>query len=140
MGPHFTFFSSVPPQINSSDFVNNPGNCLDLTQNLENTQQVGTELCVRAGPSAKLTLNCKILDGLPVPNMWWLKDGKKLYLALLAGSYNETSQNQTLSLLLPNEASTTAKQHIEGNYTCTAINTAGMVSASSYVTLFGGIK
>lgn len=111
--------------------MNSPGNCWDLTQDLENTQQVGLRLCVIAGPSAQLTLKCDILDGIPTPDIRWLKDG-----TLIAGPYNQTSFSLTLTL--PSDASNVAKGEIEGNYSCVAINAAGIASVSSYVTLFGG--
>ena len=120
----------MPPKINQSDISNSPGNCLDLTQNLENYQRIGIDLCVRAGPDAELTLECEILEGEPTPDVKWLKDGKELV-------YANASNN--LTLLLPANASTAAKLAIEGNYTCVAINKAGIVSASSYILLFGGI-
>lgn len=123
----------MPPQINSSKLVNSPGNCLDLTQDLKNTQQVGLRLCVRAGPSAQLTLRWDILDGIPSPDVKWFKDG-----ILLAGPYNQTSHSLTLTL--PSDASNVAKTEIEGNYSCVATNIAGTASVSSYVTLFGGIN
>ncbi|CAI8032744.1 hypothetical protein GBAR_LOCUS18487, partial [Geodia barretti] len=36
-----TIIVTVPPRINSSELVTSPGNCLDLTQSLVNTQPVG---------------------------------------------------------------------------------------------------
>lgn len=86
-----------------------------------------------AGPSAELTLKCDILDGIPTPDIKWLKDG-----TLIAGPYNQTSFSLTLSL--PSDASNAAKREIEGNYSCVAVNAAGIASVSSYVTLFGGIN
>lgn len=125
---------AVPPQINTSKLVNSPGNCLDLTHDLENAQQVGLKLCVKAGPSAQLTLRCDITEGIPTPVVKWLKDGNEV---LTSGGYNPISLNLTLSL--PTNASNAEKEEIEGNYTCVAINVAGVASASSHVTLFGGI-
>ena len=128
----FLFFS-VPPKINQSDVANSPGNCLDLTQSLENSHRIGIDICVRAGAGAELTLECAILQGVPTPDIKWLKDGKEL---VSATSYTNTSKHLTLSL--PTNASRAAKLSIEGNYSCVAINKAGIVSASSYVLLFGG--
>ena len=123
------YSTTVPPKINQSNISNSPGNCLDLTQNLKNYQRIGIDLCVKAGPGAKLTLECEILEGEPIPHVKWLKDGKELV-------YANTSNKLTLAL--PTNANNTAKLTIEGNYTCAAINEAGIVSASSYVLLFGG--
>ena len=129
-----SLFFPVPPRINSSDTVTSPGNCLDLTHEYTASQQVGLELCVRAG--ATLTLRCEVVEGRPDPEVKWLKDGEEL-AAALDGGYSEGQFNLTLTL--PSEASHVGKRQMEGNYTCIAINVAGMVSASSYVTLFGGI-
>lgn len=131
----FTLFHPVPPVVNRSDVVNNPGNCLDLTHDLFNVQRVGAEMCVRAGIPAVLILQCKILDGLPRPTVRWLKDGRSI-AGVLTRFYIETSEN--LTLLLGTEAYGRNKKEIEGNYTCVASNIAGTIAVSSYVTLFGG--
>lgn len=111
---------------------------MDLTQELVNTQQVGQELCVRAGEGATLTLQCEVLEGTPPPTtVKWLKDGRELAESLDADSYKVTAKN--LTLYLPTEAYGKSKQVIEGNYTCTASNLAGIASVSSDITLFGGI-
>lgn len=131
---------SVPPVINSSDIANSPGNCLDLTRDLENSQRVGVEMCLRAGRGAVLILHCQVLEGIPKPTVTWLKDGRKL-AEVLGRNYNayiETPQN--LTLILGTEAYGDRKRAIEGNYTCLASNIAGNTSVSSYVTLFGGIQ
>ena len=126
----------MPPEINSSILFNGPGNCLDLTETLQNVQQVGKDLCVRAGISAILTLKCEMLQGVPTPDVMWLKDGKNLNDTLALGVYENTISN--LTILLPADASSASKRAIEGNYSCVAINSAGIASASSYVALFGG--
>ena len=41
-------------------------------------------------------------------------------------------------MTLPSDASISSKQEIEGNYSCVAINEAGITTASTYVTMFGG--
>ena len=55
--------------------MTSPGNCLDLTKSLVNTQSVGVDLCLRAGEDASITLECNIVDGSPAPTIEWLKDG-----------------------------------------------------------------
>lgn len=132
----FTLFHPVPPVVNRSDVVNNPGNCLDLTHDLFNVQRVGAEMCVRAGKPALLILQCKILDGIPKPTVKWLKDGRSIAGVLQRISYIDASEN--LTLLLGSEAYGKSKREIEGNYTCVASNIAGTIAVSSYVTLFGG--
>ena len=125
----------MPPLINSSDVVNSPGNCLDLTDNVYNTQRIGVDLCLRAGERARLTLICDVVDGIPAPTLKWFKDGKELNT--VSGSHQVTSKYLTLEL--PSEAYGAAKEQFEGNYTCVAYNTAGTTTVSSYITLFGGM-
>ena len=103
---------------------------------MDTIQQVGIDLCVKAGPHAGVTLTCEVLQGVPIPEVTWLRNGKDLSVTLTAGSYKYITN--TLTLMLPVNASSTAKKSIEGNYSCVAINPAGVASASSYITLFGG--
>ena len=130
------FFVSVPPLINSSDVVNSPGNCLDLTEYLYNFQRIGVDLCLRAGDRAKLTLFCDVVEGIPAPTVKWVKDGREL--KTVSGSRQVTSKYLTLEL--PSEAYGIAKEQVEGNYTCLVYNTAGTTTLSSYITLFGGMQ
>ena len=125
-----SLFFSVPPKINTSSVVSGPGNCLDLTKSLENVHEIGIDMCVRAGERAKLVIKCKLLEGVPSPDIMWLRDGKEINRSL----------DSRLTLVLPTDASTSSKQSIEGNYTCVATNRAGITAASSYITLFGGKK
>lgn len=130
------YFYIVPPQINSSALVAGPGNCLDLTDRMESVQQIGKDLCVRAGPYAIIILKCEVLQGVPLPDIKWMRDGENLTDVLAQEYYETTSIN--LTLFLPNDASSTSKQDIEGNYSCVATNLAGIASSSSYITIFGG--
>lgn len=88
---------------------------------------------MRAGPSARLTLLCGVVQGVPAPNIQWLKNGKEL-----PSNYNAT--NNSLTLELPSDASIASKLEVEGNYSCVATNEAGITTASTYVTLFGGMQ
>ena len=132
-------YIAVPPWLNISELTNLPGNCLDLTQNSDNnTHQIGIDLCVRAGPNKELTLRCEVLHGDPTPQVRWLRDGKDLAVTLSKDSYENTTESLTLAL--PFDASSAAKQAIEGNYSCVATNAAGVAVASSYIILFGGMQ
>ena len=42
-----------------------PGNCIDLTKTTVASEQIGADLCVQAGPDAKLYLNCVMDKGNP---------------------------------------------------------------------------
>ena len=128
--------SSVSPRINTSDLLNNPGNCLDLTRQEQNTHRIGEDMCVRAGQTARLTLKCEILQGVPTPGIHWLKNGANLSSKLALGLDSNT--NNSLTLTLPSDASTSSKREIEGNYSCVATNDAGITAATTYVVLFGG--
>ena len=140
-------FVSVPPVINSSDVVNNPGNCLDLTESLYNSHRAGVDLCLKAGERARVTITCDVVDGTPNPTIKWFKDGRELNT--VSGSRTVTSAifggsrgqwiSRILTLELPTEAYGTAKEQVEGNYTCVAHNIAGATTASSYIALFGGM-
>lgn len=129
----------MPPQINSSGIVNSPGNCIDLTTQHQASQQVGSELCVRTGPGTSLYLHCDVSEGVPKPDVKWLKDGQSLAQALDGYQYLVFTSGVLLieNLTLPIEASQLGKGSMEGNYTCVATNIAGMATASSYVVLFG---
>ena len=103
---------------------------MDLTREGESTHRVGEDVCVRAGPSARLTLMCGVVQGVPTPTIQWLENGQEIP--------NVTNSN-SLILTLPSDASVSSKQEIEGNYSCVATNEAGITTASTYVTLFGGM-
>ena len=100
------YFYIVPPQINSSALVAGPGNCLDLTDRMESVQQIGKDLCVRAGPYAIIILKCEVLQGVPLPDIKWMRDGENLTDVLAQEYYETTSIN--LTLFLPNDASSTS--------------------------------
>ena len=125
---HLTFPSPVPPRINSSELVTNPGNCLDLTQSLVNTQPVGVDLCLRAGEEASITLQCNIEEGSPAPTIQWLKDGVAI----------DGSGDESLVIHLPIDAYGEQKKHTEGNYTCHAFNVAGSTTMETHISVFGG--
>ena len=129
----------VPPRINSTDIVGNPGNCLDLTQQAHVQQQVGSALCLRAGPSTSLSLYCNTLEGIPEPSLHWMKDGQNLSQALNGYQYYSFPNGLLLinNLTLPIEASQRGKKSLEGTYTCVATNVIGVDTGSSYVALFG---
>ena len=127
------WFSSVPPKINTSDLLHNPGNCLDLTKQEQNVVMVGEDVCVRAGPNARLTLTCQVFQGVPEPALQWDSPHSARRISRISADGN------SLDLLLPSDASYSSKLLIEGNYTCVARNTAGITTATTYVTLFGGM-
>ena len=95
-------------------------------------------MCVRAGPSATLTLVCGVVQGVPAPDIQWLKDGEALPKTL-SPRFNSENTSSSLTLILPLDASPSSKGEIEGNYSCVATNEAGITTASTYVILFGGI-
>ena len=112
-----------------------PGNCLDLTNTLVNTQPVGVDLCVRAGENASITLECNIVEGSPAPNIEWLKDG----VTITNHSTIKRVNNDRLVIHLPKYADRPQKRKFEGNYTCHAFNIAGSTRMETHITLFGGM-
>ena len=108
--------------------MTSPGNCLDLTKSLVNTQSVGVDLCLRAGEDASITLECNIVDGSPAPTIEWLKDGVPI----------DEAGDESLVINLPVDAYGEPKKHTEGNYTCHAFNVAGSTTMEIHITVFGG--
>ena len=94
-----------------------------------------------------MTITCDVVEGSPKPTIKWFKDGKELNT--VSGSRTVTTSifggsggqriSRILTLELPSEAYGTAKEQVEGNYTCVAHNIAGATTASSYIALFGGM-
>jgi hypothetical protein len=132
-----TVLITVPPKVSSSELVTSPGNCLDLTKSLVNTERVGVDLCLRAGLGAKLTLTCSVEEGRPDPRVQWFKDG-----LVIDGSHDEIrylDSNNAILVTLPLYSYGVAKQRVEGNYTCSAYNVAGNSTMQSHIMLFGDI-
>ncbi|XP_078342476.1 fibroblast growth factor receptor 1-A-like [Oculina patagonica] len=81
-----------------------------------NIQLLGPNKPIREGESGNLT--CKIVQGLPEPQLSWLKNGKPL----------PNEMNRTLLL-------TDVTSEDEGSYTCNASNAAGFFTDSKNVTV-----
>ena len=76
---------------------------------------LGPNKVLREGDSANLT--CKIVKGLPEPQVSWIKNDTELEV-----------KNKTLLL-------TDVTDEDEGRYTCRAENDAGFITDSKYVTV-----
>ena len=77
---------------------------------------IGPNKPIQEGDNANLT--CKIVRGLPEPQVTWLKNGEPL-----------TKEKSTTLLL------TDVTDEDEGSYTCRAENVAGIFNDSKYVTV-----
>ena len=76
---------------------------------------LGPDKALQEGDSTNLT--CKIVKGLPEPQLSWFKNGTELEI-----------KNKTLLL-------TDVTDEDEGNYACRLENDAGFVTLSTYVTV-----
>ena len=115
-----------------------PGSCLDKTStNLTIHEQVGIDVCINAGPGARLVLGCELERGDPKPIITWLIDN--VPVSEVNGSYSQQLDGTLLveDILLPGDAVSTYRWDISGLYTCIAENIAGSSRASSYVFPFG---
>lgn len=113
------------------------GSCLDRTSNATTHEQVGIDLCVKAGPGSQLTLSCELERGDPKPIITWLIDS--IPVSEANGSYIQQLDGSLLMediLLLGDEVSA-HRWDISGLYTCIAENIAGSARASSYIFPFG---
>lgn len=110
---------------------------MDLTRHNAATNRIGEDVCTKAAPNNTLTLVCELTQGVPTPHIQWLKNGETLPNGVILSNSSDT-WSSNITLKLPINASTSSKQQIEGNYSCVVINRAGLTTASSYVTIFGG--
>lgn len=117
-----------------------PGSCLDRTSVARTYEQVGIDLCVKAGPGAQLVLGCELERGDPKPIITWLIDD--VPINEVNGSYTQQPDG-TLSvedILLPGDAVSSHQWDASGLYTCIAENIAGSARTSSYIFPFGSKK
>ena len=117
-----------------------PGSCLDRTSNATTHEQVGIDLCVKAGPGTQLILSCELERGDPKPIITWLIDN--VPVGEVNGSYTQQLDGTLLveDILLPGDAVSTHRWDISGLYTCIMENIAGSAHASSYIFPFGSKK
>lgn len=114
-----------------------PGSCLDRTLNTTIYEQVGIDLCVKAGLGTQLFLGCETEKGDPKPIITWLVDG--IPISEVNGTYTQHLNGTLLieDMLLPSDAISFGEWDISGLYTCKAENIAGTTHASSYIFPFG---
>ncbi len=117
-----------------------PGSCLDRISNATTHEQVGIDLCIKAGPGTQLILGCELERGDPQPIITWLIDN--VPFNEVNGSYTQQVDG-TLSvedILLLGDAVSSHRWDVSGLYTCVAENIAGSARASSYIFPFGSKK
>ena len=131
-------FAAIPKIAKSHSSPPLSGSCLDRTSNVSTHEQVGIDLCVKAGAGAQLFLSCELERGDPKPIITWLIDS--VPVSQVNGSYTQQFDGTLVveDIVLPGDAVSTDRWDISGLYTCRAENIAGSAHASSYIFPFGG--
>ena len=78
------------------------------------------------------TFTCQA-DGVPIPNIIWLRDGSVVNDTNLSVSYSNPSSSQITSTLEILEVSI----GYQGTYTCLATNNAGSDRSTTYLSITG---
>ena len=111
---------------------------MDLTSKQTSTVQIGSDVCARA--SSLLYIDCKV-TGVPLPTLTWLKNGVPIeYLRQLEDKITSFANGTILlnELVTDFHARINNDTMTSGNYTCVAINKAGIAISSTFVVAFGG--
>ena len=78
------------------------------------------------------TFTCQA-NGVPIPNIIWLRDGSVVNDTNLSVSYSNPSSSQITSTLEIHEVSI----RYQGTYTCLATNNAGSDRSTTYLSITG---